>query len=229
MEISLFEYANGPCPYLPEGEWITHSFFANELDGAIYESLISRGFRRSGLSFYRNNCPGCNSCRPMRVDVEAFKPTRSQRRVLKKNSEVIIRREPAAYDEETYRLYSRYSLFKHESKEPPTELDYQAFLIESPVDTEIMRYYLDERLVGAGWIDVLPDSLSSVYFAFEPDFARLSLGVFSLLKEIELCRELGKKWLQLGFWVEGSPKMDYKSGYKPHQLLIDEEWRDSSF
>lgn len=227
MEIALFEQLNGPCPYLPAREWVTYNFFSHELEGAIYETLISKGFRRSGISFYLNRCPGCTRCIPLRVDVESFQPSRSQKRAVKKNRSIKVTRERAAFDEETFELYRRYSLYKHVSEDDPGPEGYIAFLIDSPVETEIMRYYLDERLVGAGWIDILPNSISSVYFAYEPELSRNSLGVYSVIKEIELCRELNKSWLQMGFWVEGSEKMAYKSSYSPHQLLIDEEWEEN--
>jgi len=74
-------------------------------------------------------------------------------------------------------------------------------------------------------VDVLPHSLSSVYFAFDPDFGRRSLGTFSVMKEIELAAAGGKRWLQFGFWVAGSQKMDYKAGFRPHETLIDGVWR----
>ena len=86
---------------------------------------------------------------------------------------------------------------------------------------------MEEHLIGIGWTDILPNSLSSVYFAFDPDHSFRRLGVFSLLKELELCRKLQKKWLQLGFWIEDNHKMSYKNQYKPCQILVkDGGWQE---
>ena len=86
-----------------------------------------------------------------------------------------------------------------------------------------MEYYLGDKLIGAGWLDVLPNGISSIYYIFDPDYSKRSLGTFSVMKEIELCNDLGKEWLYLGFYVRESPKMSYKADFKPYQLLTDDE------
>ena len=214
---------NGPCPYLDGGEWIAYCLYTRNTAPAIYESLINSGFRRNGFSIYKNICPNCDACLPVKVDAANFKPSKSQRRVLKKNRDVIVRRHPTCFDAEGFLLYRKYCHLRH--GHIPREEEYSAFLIESPVPGEMMRYYLGRRLVGVGWIDVLPDSLSSVYFAYDPDFSARSLGVFSVMKEIELCAATGKSWLQLGFWVGRNRKMSYKNRYRPCYLLVDNKWR----
>jgi len=90
----------------------------------------------------------------------------------------------------------------------------------------MMRYSVKGKLVGVSWLDYLPNSLSSVYFAFEPEEAKRSLGTFSVLKEIEIARMSGREFYYLGFYVPGSPKMSYKGRFKPHELLLDGQWRD---
>lgn len=197
----------------------------HRLKADVYESLIDSGFRRNGYYFYQNICPGCCACIPLRVDIRRFRPSRSQKRVVKKNRDIRVTRLPAVFDTDGFHLYRKYCLQRHHTVE--TADNYMRFLIDSPVPTQIMRYYLGNALVGMGWIDVLTHSLSSVYFAFDPDFDSRSLGVFSVLKEISLCRELGKRWLQMGFWVRENRKMAYKKNYKPCQLLINERWVDA--
>lgn len=215
--------SQGPCPYLRDRESVVYAFFVKKVKSAVYERIISSGFRRNGFYFYQNLCPNCGRCIPLRVDVQEFRPSGSQRRVLKKNSDISVIRQPAAFDPDGFLLYKKYCARRHENSE--TKEDYTRFLIESPLHTEMMRYYAGSRLLGIGWIDLLPESLSSVYFAFDPDFSSRSLGVFSLLKELELCRELKKKWLHLGFWIEDNRKMSYKKQYKPCQILTKGIWQ----
>lgn len=223
-KIRLELTVNGICSYLPGRTWISQTFWAKKLDTKLYEALINKGFRRCGYHFYQNCCPECEACIPIRLDIAGFSPSKSQRRALKKNSDIKIVRHKARFEKEGFSLYSKYCMSRHGSR--PAENDYTNFLIDSPVDTQIMRYYCESQLVGLGWIDVLPDSLSSVYFAFDPDHAWRSMGVYSLLKEVELCQTLKKRWLQMGFWVEDCQKMSYKNNYKPCHYLKEGKWQD---
>lgn len=215
----------GLCPYFPSHQSMAYTFSVKEMDPAFYEKIINQGFRRNGIYFYQNLCPHCCSCIPIRVDIRRFKPSKSQRRVLRKNRDVKIIRHPVSFDREGFLLYRKYCDQRHDSMEE--EEDYTRFLIDSAIPTtEMMRYYAGKELIGIGWTDVLPDSLSSVYFAFNPDHSSRSPGVFSLLKELELCRELQKRWLHLGFWIKENRKMSYKSQYKPCQILFNNSWQE---
>ncbi len=224
QKFTLYQSHNGPCPYLPEREWMTHSFYAETLSPPFYERLISKGFRRSGQAFYQNHCPGCADCLPIRTNVRNFSPSRSQRRVLKKNLDISYTRRPVGFELEDFELYQNYIHQRHPKSSATTKEGYINFLIESPVQTEIMRYYLGEQLLGLGWIDLLPQSLSSVYFAFDPAFSSRSLGTYSILRQLELAGDLDKEWLQLGFWVEKSQKMSYKSNFSPCEIILDGKW-----
>lgn len=220
------ETYNGPCPYIPSGIWVTKTLYCEDMDSACYEAMLNQGIRRSGRYFYQNCCPGCKACCLIKIDARRFQPSRSQRRSLKKNKDIVIRRSIPQLDRESFRLYQRYCAGRHHNL--PDKEDFFRFLVVSPVRTECMKYYLKERLVGIGWIDILPNSLSSVYFAFDPEFRSRSLGVFSMLQEIALCRKLNKYWLHAGFWVKESPKMSYKIRYRPNLILSDGVWLDSN-
>jgi arginine-tRNA-protein transferase len=130
---------------------------------------------------------------------------------------------PLQHDAAVFQLYERYCTIRHDTT--VTRKQYTGFLGSSPLDTEMMLYRVSDRLVGVGWIDVLHDGLSSVYFAFEPDERARSLGTFSVMEELREVERRGKHWLYLGFYVQRSPKMDYKSKFGPHELLIDGEWK----
>lgn len=224
MELELFEANNGQCPYLEGRQWHSYMFRAEKLEDQIYESLITMGFRRSGRFFYKNNCPGCRECVSIRVPVRSFTMSRSQRRTWKRNRDVTVTWHPVRFDQESLRLYQNYSVQKHGSD--ATEQNYRDFLINTAVTTIMMRYYLGLDLVGIGWVDVLPRSLSSVYFAYDPAYSKRRLGVFSVLREIELTKELGKQYLHLGFWVNNCRSMNYKEQYRPYELLINGIWHD---
>jgi arginyl-tRNA--protein-N-Asp/Glu arginylyltransferase len=223
--MEIHQISNGHCPYLPSGEWITNVFSALHITGHSYEHLLENGWRRSGCCFYHNVCPDCTSCIPLRVDVNRFCLNRSQKRTLKRNCDITIERIPAVFDERDYALYKHYCLSRH--NQSPTEDEYTHFLVQSPLTTEIMRYWIDADLIAIAWIDILPKSVSSVYCAYDPAHAQRSPGTLSILSQIELCRKLHKPWLYLGFYVPASPRMRYKKNFHPCQELINQQWRDT--
>ena len=134
------------------------------------------------------------------------------------------RHHPAEFNLKDFELYQRYQKDWHNVESPISEIEYYEFLIESPVTTEILRYYSAGKLIGVGWIDRLAELVSSVYFVFDPECVSRRLGVFSLLYEIEYTRFLDIRWLYLGYWVENSPKMNYKADFQPAQILQNSRW-----
>ena len=222
MELELFEANNGNCPYLENRQWHSYTFRADKLENRVYESLIAMGFRRSGNYFYKNNCPSCEECVSIRLRVDQFLPSKSQKRVWKKNQDLKVSWHAAEFDEEGFLLYQRYSQTKHQTQ--TSEKTYRDFLINTAVHTIMMRYSLGSKLIAIGWVDLLHNSLSSVYFAYEAEFSKRSLGVFSVLKEVELAEQLNKTFLHLGFWVKNCQTMSYKQQYQPHELLLNGVW-----
>ncbi len=222
MELELFEANNGECPYLERRQWCSYTFRAGALENSVYESLISHGFRRSGCYFYKNNCPGCQECISIRVKVDEAKLTKSQRKTRRRNSDISVTWHPVKFDQESFELYKRYSIEKHGTES--SEKNYKDFLVFSSVDTIMMRYYLGQKLIGIGWVDVLVDSLSSVYFAYDMDYQDRRPGIFSIIRELELAKELNKKYLHLGFFVKECNAMSYKQQFKPHELLLEGIW-----
>ena len=224
--IQLYQTNNGPCPYRPEGIWENLAFEAQCLSGEMYEALLNNGFRRSGYSLYRPACHECHLCIPLRVDTHRFEMTKSQRRTWRKNQDLSIEHRPVGFLQECFELYQHYQMQWHHCEKKPNLWEFQSFLMESPVETEMVCYYLENRLVGVSWVDRLPHALSSVYFIFHPDFASRRLGVYSILYEIAYACQLNRPWLYLGFWVEDSPKMKYKAEYQPAQILINGQWQN---
>jgi arginine-tRNA-protein transferase len=221
-DFTFYRTRGAGCPYLPDRISRIEFFEAENFPEDCYETLLAGGFRRSGKIFYRNICPGCAECRQMRIPVSRFKPSGSQARALRKNKDVGVTVVPAGFRQDVFALYRRYSVFKHGKDE--NEKNFREFLCDSPLDSRLTLYHAAGTLLAAGWVDVLPGGLSSVYFAFEPEAARRSPGVFSVVKEIELTKSMGLDYYYLGFIVESSPSMSYKAAYLPHQRLCAGRW-----
>jgi arginyl-tRNA--protein-N-Asp/Glu arginylyltransferase len=214
-----------PCPYLPDRVARERAFLAERLDGDSYHELMDRGFRRSGSMFYATDCPGCRACVPLRVPVATFRPTKSQRRAWRRNADVTVAARAPQYEPETFALYRRYLAHQHAGREQPDdEAGFREAFFAPVVDSVEVRYLLGGRLVAWSLLDVCARSLSSVYHCFDPEHARRSLGVYSVLAEIAWARDLGVPWYYLGFWIEGARTMRYKADYGPHETLHEGQW-----
>ncbi|MBL8756196.1 MAG: arginyltransferase [Planctomycetes bacterium] len=215
-----------PCNYLPGKVARERAFLAEHVDAAIYHDLMDLGFRRSGQVFYAMACPDCAACVPIRVPVATFRPSKSQRRVLRRNPDVVLQaRKPEATDE-THALYRKY--LQHQHPDPARDDSREAFTnwlyAGDVVDTLELRYTVGDRLVAVSIVDVCTRSVSAVYHFFDPDEADRSLGVFSVLAEIDWAAQHGIPYYYLGFWIEGCPTMHYKANYAPHELLRHGAW-----
>ncbi|WP_448585511.1 arginyltransferase [Thermaurantiacus sp.] len=231
----FFITARAPCPYLP-GK-VERKVFA-ELRGPdaarMSESLGRIGFRRSQNVVYRPSCEGCSACISVRIVARAFRPSASQRRLIRRNADL----EVAACDpwatEEQFDLLKRYLAARHPTGGMATMDGYDfADMIEtSPVDTVVVEYRLPSesgrpgRLVGACLTDKQSDGLSMVYSFFDPEIAgRGGLGTFMILDHVLRAAAVGMDYVYLGYWVKGSPSMDYKRHFAPLEALLPDGWR----
>lgn len=189
------------------------------LPAVAYQALMDRGFRRSGEMVYRPACPSCRECVPIRVPVERFVPSRSQRRVLRNNADVEIRVGVPEATDEKFAIYTAYLREQHEAEDEADRIDFEDFLYLSPTETVEMTYLARGRIFAAGVLDVSPAALSSVYFYFDPAQRRRSPGIFGALCEIEECRRRGLPYWYVGFYVRDCPRMNYKARFRPHELL----------
>ncbi len=221
------------CPYL-EGR-VARMPLYRQLHRLTLEQADARfanAERRVGSCLYRTACPTCQACEGIRLPVEDFRPSKSQRRVLKRwGDRGRIEVGPVTFTHEKLALFNRHKqergLVSDEDGEM-TPLGYVSWLVQSCVLTVEMRYYFEDVLVGIGILDLGRESASSVYFYFDPDQSALSPGVFSALKEIELCQQTGRRYLYLGLYVEDCRHLSYKAQYRPHERLVDGDWRRSA-
>lgn len=217
------------CGYLPNRVSLFRAFEAERVTGEAFQQLLDAGFRRSGSVIYQPICTGCRACVPIRVPVEEFAPSRSQRRVLRKNQDVTTRVGRPEPTHEKWELYERYQRqwHKHPAAQAEEVMEFVSFLYHSPVES-VEFEYRDKwgQLLGVGIGDLSPASHSSVYFYFDPRHAERSLGTFSAIYEINWARESGRKYWYAGYWIDECPTMAYKSRFRPCEVLsTDGIWR----
>lgn len=215
-----------PCSYLDRD---ARTLFLDPQDAhapGTYAELSNAGFRRSGAHLYRPHCGDCEACVPTRLPVRLFRLRRRFRRVLGRNADVTVRIEPAAFTGASYELYATYIRERHADGDmyPPSPEQFRSFLLTDWSDTRFLATYLDGRLIAVAVTDVLPNGLSAIYTFYDPDLPRRSLGVFSILQQIHVCRRARLPYLYLGYWIDGAEKMDYKTEYRPIELLRSQRW-----
>jgi leucyl-tRNA---protein transferase len=220
------------CAYLP-GQYATFRVLEMEegvtVSGDGYQRLLDAGFRRSGAMIYQPTCSGCRACVPLRVPVEGFQLSKSQRRVMRRNADLVVQAGIPEATREKWELYERYQREWHQKSSADSEdvMEFVAFLYRSPVES-VEFEYRDRwgKLLGVGIGDLCPTSLSSVYFYFDPRETRRSIGTFSALYEIQWARDRAMKYWYAGYWIQKCPSMAYKSRFQPCEILgTDGTWR----
>lgn len=232
--------AESPCPYL-EGK-LERKVFTHLLDvdaNTINSMLTGAGFRRSQTIAYKPACDGCSACVSVRIPVDRFRPSNSQRRTIKRNLDLErVPREPVA-TEPQFELLHTYLQDRHANggMSDMDEDDFSAMVEETTVDTVIFEYWQKSgpsgetheplgrhKLIGASVTDVIDDGLSMVYSFFDPSESARSLGSYMILDHVAKAREMGLPYVYLGYWIEDCRKMAYKARFQPLEALTMDGW-----
>lgn len=227
---SLQFYVTAPygCSYLSPNKARSQVATPNHLiTTSVYSDLVRIGFRRSGVFAYRPYCDGCRSCIPLRIPVNAFEPSRTQRRVWNNNQDLAVATSGLHFEEEHYELYQRYQSERHAGggMDHDSREQYAQFLLQSRVESRLIEFRSpDGELKMISIVDLLAEGMSSVYTFYDPRDRRRSLGTFGILWQIDQCQRLGLEHLYLGYWIQESPKMSYKSLFKPCEILSNGLW-----
>lgn len=222
-------YATQPhdCSYLEQEQAATLFLDPQqEVDEQTYAQLSELGFRRSGAHLYRPHCPQCNACVPARIPVESFSPNRQQKRIYKRNADLQVTTAAPRITDEIYLLYSRYINARHADGDmyPPSREQFASFLVNNSRFCRFNEFRLDGRLLAVAVTDRLSNGLSAVYSFFDPDESRHSLGRHAILWQIAHARSLGLPALYLGYWIRNCRKMNYKTEYRPLEMLVQQRW-----
>lgn len=222
-----------PCSYIPGNSQTIHYKVIQECTKAQCEALILRGWRRFGSMYFRPVCSECSACESLKIDVENYVFSKSERRILRKNSHLQTFIRPPSMSGEHLDLFYRYHAYKHKTRNwDAPKIDpknYQSSFVNGHGDFgyEIL-YFENEKLIAVDLIDILDEGISSLYCYYDPHAKHLSLGKFTLLEQISLAKRLGLKWLYLGYYVQGCQSLEYKATYTPLKILQGRPEEDES-
>ncbi len=196
-------------------------------------AYLLAGWRRFGHTLFRQICSGHNACRSLRVDVARFQPDRGQRRTRKANEgRIHLRIGVPAVTPEKVALFDRFHADRSETRgwapnEPDDADEYARSFVSNPFPTQEWCYYLDDALVGVGYVDDLAGGLSAIYFAHDPKYRDRSLGTWNVLSILDRASALDLPHVYLGYHAEGCPSLRYKARFRPNQGLdADGHWRE---
>ncbi len=232
--LKLYLTERHPCSYLSDR--IATTAFVDPtiaIDTGVYSNLSRMGFRRSGRYFYTPRCELCSACIPVRIPVKRFRPSRSQRRCINRNSTVAVRQRSLAELDpaEHYPLYASYISERHRDGDmyPPTEEQFQDFIATGHPSTSMLEFRTDNgTLIANAITDRLDDGLSAIYTYFDPDWSDRGIGTLAILRQIELARQLDLNYLYLGYWISACRKMNYKTRFRPLELYNHGRWSEIS-
>ena len=215
------------CSYLDDEQATTLFVDPNaDIDRELYSHLSTIGFRRSGPHLYRPHCSQCQACIPARIPTESFRPSRGQRRVLRRNEDLVAAEVQNIDDDEYFQLYCRYIDARHRDGDmyPPGREQYDSFLTSEWECTRYVAFGLKDRLLAVAVMDELDCGMSAIYTYYDPDQDSRSLGTYAVLWQIQRARELGLPALYLGYWISNCRKMNYKTQFRPVELFQDGQW-----
>lgn len=225
MANPVFEYIAEPsrCQYLADQSASNQYRIIFQISPNEFQEMLSRGWRRFGASYFRPACIACNACVSLRVPIDTFTPSKSQRRTLQKCHHLRFEVGQPTVDQQRLDLYARWHAMREAERgwpaSPITAAEYEMqFCFPHPCAREF-RYFDGPKLIAIGYVDETPAALSSIYFFFDPALQHLSLGTASILCEIAAARERRLRHLYLGYRVLGCPSMQYKMQFRPHELL----------
>lgn len=217
-----------PCGYLSNR--LAQSLIAaphHLIDGHVYSTLIELGFRRSGKFAYRPHCENCGACVPVRLPVDQFRPSRSQRRSWQRHGNLTATIVDLQFSAEHFALYRAYQHARHPGggMEASDAEQYRSFLAQSSVDTVLVEFRENTELRMVSVVDITSGGLSAVYTFYDCAHPSASYGTYSVLWLIEWCKQQRMPYLYLGYWIAESPKMAYKIGFQPLEALLEGEWQ----
>ncbi|MFK5976548.1 MAG: arginyltransferase [Sulfurovum sp.] len=220
-DFSMLDY---DCAYIPNNKVRMNYKYVNRANSKFTTAVIHRGWRRFGKYFFHPICNGCNECKSIRVDVSNYQYTKSQKKSIKRNKDTEIIVQEPSLSQAHIDLYNKYHAFKHKkdnwSHRSISQKEYHENFVDGAYEfgKEVL-YIKDGKLIGVDLIDILDDGISSIYFYYDPDYANLSLGTYSLLYQVKLAKILSLPWIYLGYWVDGCKAFAYKPNFQPQEIL----------
>lgn len=214
------------CGYFRDRDSLFEEYLLEDISEVEFEYLLAHGMRHFGEYYFRPRCHDCHACVPIRLRTVDFQITRSQKRALKACEDIEIRIGLPSYSYEKFQLY-----LEHKRRFKPLHDDVEdvenfrlSFYTNTPFGLEF-EYYYQGRLVGAALADVTRKTFSAVYTFYTLPDPKMSLGTFSVLKQIQFSQGRSMPYFYMGYYIDGNQSLAYKANFRPNEVYVNHEWR----
>ncbi len=214
------------CGYFKERNSLFEEYLLEGVSEVEFEYLLANGMRHFGDYFFRPRCQNCYECIPIRIRTADFSMNRSQRRALSSCRDIVMKIGAPNYSDEKFELY-----LAHKQKFHPLQDDVEdeqnfrlSFYVNTPFGVEF-EYYLDDKLVGIGLADCTKNTFSAIYTFYVLPNPKMSLGTYSILKQIEFAQQKNIHYFYLGYYITANQSLNYKANFRPNEVYIEHEWR----
>lgn len=216
------------CPYELPYVATFHQGAIIPLGERALELFLFAGYRRNGNWLYGMRCRNCASCLSIRLYTPSVTFNRNQLRAKKRNADLCVEAIPLVADAENVALCGKFLKARYPKDGNNAALYFRDFFLNGITTTMQVQYRLDGKLVGNAIVDIGQQWMNAVYFYFDPEEGRRSLGTWNIVYLVELCKSLGIDYLYLGYLIHEVSAMEYKKNFRPHQILVGEFWQTIS-
>ena len=198
--------------------FINEEFHALEVSPKQMDMLLANGWRHFGTQFFRYNISVHNGilCQvlPLRIRLAHFSLSKNKRRIITKNRDLQVIVRPIEINEEKETLFDRHKQrFDHSI--PFSIYDFLSLdAAKVPGEALEVSVYTGEKLIAASFFDVGEKAISGIYAMFAPEESSRSLGIFTMLAEIDFARKHGKDFYYQGYCFDISSFYDYKKRFR---------------
>jgi arginine-tRNA-protein transferase len=199
-------------------------FVADGLNKEDLEKKLANGWRKFGYFYFRPRCPLCQKCQPIRVLAQKFQPSKSQKRVIKKNSDTKVIFQDLEFRPEIFEIYKDHSWNRFQEKPSLKEFLMAHYYPSCP--TMQSEYYIDDTLAAVGFLDISSKGLSSCYFIYRDTYKDYRLGFYSVIAEIQQAAKMGLSYYYLGYYIQENHSMSYKNRFFPHEIM---DWKNKQW
>ena len=214
------------CGYFKDRKSLFEEYLLEDISEVEFEYLLAHGMRHFGEYYFRPRCHQCHDCVPIRLRTGNYAMTRSQKRAVQASSQVDIRLGRPHYSKEKFKLYLDHKRrFQSLEDDVEDEENFRlSFYGKTPFGMEF-EYFLDGKLIGVALADVTRKTFSAIYTFYSSEHAYLSLGTYSIIKQIQFCQSRGIPYFYLGYFIAKNKSLVYKSNFRPNEVYINHEWR----
>jgi leucyl-tRNA---protein transferase len=214
------------CPYHQPYPATFYQGVSGPMPDRGMELFLAAGYRRNGNYLYTMHCVGCSSCVPIRLHPKMFRPNRNQRRVLNRNTDVETKIGCLRPTPENLTLCEKFLQCRYPHKNNTAKGYFSGFFLNTITTTVEFQYRISGRLIGDGIVDIGDNWMNAVYFFFDQDEGRRSLGTLNILTMVKYCLQQNIEYLYLGYCIGNVPAMSYKERFRPYYILVDSEWKE---